>query len=206
MIHKKKLAFGGLAIAGVLGMTSTAYACVVFKGKLTVATTLTTRADGNQVVGDNGGTSTTAFHGYCAGYAPTTPAAAAVGEQITVTVAGSTQAGDPCTASNNKLDPDVFGGLDNKVFLGQATDAQGKPWNNISGVWTFNDGTGCWASTGSRVTQSDIAVSSTGAGTATFNLSGATYANGTSDASHMCVGPVMGNGKGIIAPLQVVSL
>lgn len=207
MRHRRKFIFTALAIAGVMGTASSAFACVPFRGRLQVITNAAGRVDGDEVAGDGSGTS----HVYCSGWEPHTAAVAKNGESLTVNVLGSTGVGDPCTSGSNKLNQDGVSGADNKVYMSEYADAEGAPFafNTVPNPdrWDFNAGTGCFRASpvpSSSKLQADITVDSNGDGTTTFNISNMTGTNGANDAALLCVGNV--GLPGIFAPVRMVAV
>lgn len=190
------------AAAALLLLSSAAFACVKFRGDLTVTPLATGRTAGNTVTGDGSGTS----HVYCTNgstwMGPTSAGQAASGEQIEVTVA-------PASACNsgggNKLSS---GWHDVKMVNADGDTTAPFKWNSSTSRWEFQSGKGCWASpspsgllTLGSGNPAGLEVNSSGNGAATYTLPSGLTQN-ANHASSVCVGK--GDGFGIIIPLDIV--
>lgn len=188
MSGTRKTVLGAFATAAaVLVLASSAYACVVFRGDLTV----TGPTSGNLVTGDGSGSS----HKYCTGREPTTAAAAGYNQSITVTVAPATA----CVGAGNKL----ADGNNSVIINNSSTDA-GVPFNYSGGKWNFVSGTGCFASPPGNKTLTTTFNVVSGAATGNFTLPHMNRVDPTNKASALCVGK--SGVSGIFAPIRITSI
>lgn len=206
---RKKLTFAFSVVAAILATASVAYACIPFKGKLTV-TVPAGRTQGSTVVGDG---STTNLQ-YCAspdGRASVAGTAGG-GDQITVTVAAATST-DCTTPGASQL----TAATNYSVRMNNADGATTAPFtfDATANKWVIQAGTGCFKSpTPSTVITIDngtFTVGSNGAGSEAYTLPPMNTTNGPGRASSLCVGKPADSatgylGEGIFAPLQIVAL
>jgi len=191
MISRRKLVFFGVAAAAVIGTSSVAFACLTFKGQITL--TGGTGGAGDTVKGAN------APMANC--YGPTKAAAtsrtAGVGT-VQVVVAAT------AACSTTQLPQ----GSNYTVAL--QDDNQTSPlrvaWQRTGAgaAWQFTANNGCWGPNkpATRSLSTTFSVDATGAGSGTYTMpSGVPVINGN-NAGGICVGnPVAGNGA--FAPLQL---
>lgn len=167
----------------VLTLASTAFACVTFRGDLTVTGT----TSGNKVTGDEGSMT------YCV--APTSAGTSSYNNAITVTVAVATS----CVSSTNKLNAGT-----NNVKINNASTDAAVPFTYDGTKWNFVSGTGCFASpTPAGVISLGTISVTAGVGTGTFTLPHMNRIDPTNKASALCVGA---GGVGIFAPLRITSI
>lgn len=172
---------------------SIAYACITFKGTLTV-TNNSGRTSGNKVVADP-----RASHSYCT--APTTAAQVRNGDSLTVTV-GAT--GTTSCSTNTQLSTST-----QKVWIYSNTTTY--PFTQSGGVWSLTNGSGCFANypTIQGTVQNGgtgFNPDASGNGSLTFTVSGFTGhgVDPAGDAQELCVGNAATGTEGIFAPVQFV--
>ncbi|MCA1707590.1 MAG: hypothetical protein LC808_31695, partial [Actinobacteria bacterium] len=158
---KKSLLFGFTvgAVSVILG--STAYACITYRGDLTITGG---SATSNLMTGANSGMS------YCSGRNPTTPAAGKANTSVSIAVAPATACN---TGGTNKL----------QDVLHDVRLRNGKYWT-YSSSWTMISGTGCWASSPASGTLLGTFTPSSGSFSGGgFTIPVGSTANATNEAS-----------------------
>lgn len=190
-MSRKSAASVSIAVAAVILFASAAYACVDFKGDLTV--TSSSGTSGNLVTGNEGSMT------YCTGRNPVTAGAAGKLNSLRVQVAAATA----CTSSSNHLNSG-----NNSVYLNNAKTDSAVPFKYDGSKWVFQGGTGCFLNPpGNILLTSSYSVSSGPGytGDQTFLLTGYTLnrIDPTNMASALCVG---GGGIGIFAPVRITSI
>ncbi len=195
---RKGLLFAFATGVLVLAMASTAFACVTFKGQMTV--------DGHD--GDTTVVGTGDSHAYCT--QPTTAAAGHLSDTINVTVAPAT-----CNGKGHQME--------DGTYLVKYNNA--KSYNLVDGTWNMVAGTGCFRSANSAtvsdgspatfhvgpVDLSDPTASGNGSWSGTLGtLSGTPYFPGPSEAANFCVGAqelsADGTRTGLLAPFRLLSV
>lgn len=180
----RKHIVGALASgAAVLALASAAFACVNFKGDLTV----TGDTSGNKVTGNEGSMT------YCVG--PTTAGTSAYNHSITVTVAAATS----CISATNKLTSG-----NNSVIINNASTDAAVPFTYDGTKWNFVNGTGCFASPPGDITlTTSFNVDALGGHSQSFTLPHLNRVDPTNKASALCVGD---GTNGIFAPLRITAI
>lgn len=194
----RKAVVTGFGVTTVFVFTAVAaFACVPFKGTLTV----TGVGGGNSVtvVGDGG---TGGSHKYCDPNEPTSAVTAGDNDVITVAVAQSTECVSKLGQSTTE-----------KVILNNATTDAASPYSWDGSKWVFRTGTGCFTSpapAGNITLDTAFTVSSTGSGSGTYTLPATLNrvdpTSPTSYASALCVGHGGSGGEGIFAPVRVTEI
>lgn len=190
MTRSKRIVIGTMAAAAAVAvLASSAYACVVFKGDLTVVSPGTS---GNRVTGSGDLSSMR----YCTGRQPTTAGSAGAGDSILVTVSLATA----CVSTTNKL-PEG----DARVILTNAATTAGAPFSYIGGKWNVVHSSQCGMSNSSDnfVLSTAYAVDALGAGADSFTLPSLNRVDPTNVASDICVAK---GSFGISAPLRVTHI
>lgn len=187
-MRMSRKAMHSVMIVGITLMVASgaAYACVAFKGKMTV----TAPTSGNAVTGNEG------QHTYCTLGNPVTSSKAGRGDVVTIDVAAATL----CSSSTNQLTTGI-----NKVIINNATTDAGDTFSYDGVQWNFVNGNGCFANPPGNITLGNLTVSSTGSGSASFTLPAMNRVDPSTYASGLCVGSSV-TSIGIIAPLQVTAI
>lgn len=191
---------GFLAGAALLLMGSAAFACVTFRGQMT----LTGDTPGNPVTGDE------TTHGYCTTGQPLVAARANNGDTIKVDVAAAVV----CATATNKLAAgtwDVNIRNDAAYTLIQPSPTSPNP-NSSNVVPSFVNGMGCsnfFSSYSDFGNLGSMTIDATGAGTWSGTLIAPTLNGALTDSSAICVVPqgaatTFTNLDGIFAPLTVL--
>lgn len=192
---RKTLASAFAAIAIVLTVSSAAYACVPFKGKMSTTVSQGTGGATFANSGVHAGKSPNGEqHLYCPTGTDVTPAAAATagtGNVLTITISAGTDTG--CTQN--------LGTGTQTVYINNASSDAASPFSATGTSWSFVNGTGCWASPtpAGRKSIGTMSVTS-GAGTGTYTLPALNRVDSASRASGLCVGT---STAGMIIPIQV---
>lgn len=175
--------FGVGAASLLLG--STAYACIAYRGDLTITGSSVTS---NLMTGaNNGGMS------YCSGRNPTTAAAGTAGSSVSISVAPGTA----CNAGGtNKL----------QDILHDVRLRNGKYWTYSGSSWSMIANTGCWAVTPTAGTLLGTFTPSSGSYSGSFTIPSGASANAANEASQFCIGETLSDGDrgGMLAPFRVV--
>ena len=180
MHYRRGLTFASGLVAVVMALSGTAFACVTFKGQMTV--------DGHD--GDTTVVGTGNSHGYCS--QPTSAAAGHLADSITATVSSAT-----CSGSSHQLANGTY----------EVRYNNKKSYTSNGTSWTMISGTGCFAS-GQSTTVSILGTMtvSGGSGSWTGTLGdpkGTDYYPGLLEAANFCVG----NGTdGLLAPYRLLSI
>lgn len=184
--------FGGAAAAVVLLAASPAFACLTQKGNLTL-----TPSGGSSftVKGDS-----SSEMAWCPN--PTSAPSIAKGGQVRVQVASAT-----CNSTTTHLGNGTSGNTTYKIRLNSSTTSP--QWVLSGGTWTFQSGTGCFASnpppTGTIDLDTTYSVSSTGTGDETVTIPNDATVNvsDTNEAAGLCVGGSSLGSQGIFGPLRI---
>jgi hypothetical protein len=201
MKSRKRALFAFATGVAVLGMASTAFACVTFKGQMTV--------DGQS--GDTWVEGTGNSHGYCSTGRPTTAAAGHLADTINVTVAPGTCGDADALAEHQMEDGTYLVKYNNK----KSYEFDGTYWNMISGTGCFWSGNSGTVSDGSPATfeiggPGQLPGHGTWSGTL-GTLSGTPYTvqPGSNEAANFCVGAQNSTDSGrtgLLAPFQLLGV
>lgn len=180
-----------IAALAVVLLGSTAFACVTFKGDLTV--TSSSGTSGNTVSGNEGSMT------YCTGGNPVTAGTAGKLDSLRVQVAAATR----CTSSTNHLNSG-----NNTVYLNNAKTDSAVPFRYDGSKWVFQNGTGCFKNPPGNILLTGSYSVSGGpnyTGDQTFLLTAYTLnrVDPANMASALCVGA---GGLGIFAPVRITSI
>lgn len=192
--HRRGVLAGFAVIASIVVTASAAFACVAFKGDLTVSSP---GGNGNTVTGANNGNMD-----YCSNGHPTTAAAARRGDSITVKVAkGSASL---CATTSNKLS-----NRSHSVMLNNAKTDGDVPfkYDSVLSRWVFQGGTGCFLNPPGNIVLSNAGfpVDTYGNGQASYTLPALNRVDPTNMASALCVG-TGSTSEGIFAPVRITSI
>ncbi len=188
---RKRFVFVAAVLAGVLGFSSVAFACITQKGKLTV----TGATAGDTVIGN--GTDM----GWC--QKATNAARQTPGNDVTYTIRPGAS-GDCSTSS-------LADGTGYEVRVYHPTESEGYAYikDSTTGLWEFQDGTGCYKTSPARGTRQGSTFSITNGAadvTRTLDVGGLTHENGTNNAALVCVAKATNpTAGGIFSPLRVAS-
>lgn len=196
MKTRKRALFAFATGVAVLGMASTAFACVTFKGQMTV--------DGHD--GDTTVVGTGDSHAYCT--QPTSAAAGHLADTINVTVAPAT-----CNGVDHKMEDGTYLVKYNNE---KSYTFDGTSWTMISGTGCFLSGNSATVSDGSPATfeigPSGNHLSGHGTWSGTLGtLSGTPYTvqPGSNEAANFCVGAQNSTDSGrtgLLAPFQLLAV
>lgn len=193
---RKSSTFAAVTVAAFLATASVAFACVTFKGQMTV--------DGNDR--DTWVKGTGNSHGYCSDGRPTTAAAGGVAENLTLRVSKA-DCNDPgASGTGHKLDAGTY-----QVRYNSASSYtfDGTYWNMIGG-------TGCFRPGNSFTLLGTFTVNSNGDGAWTGPMTGVPLGDPTVDqvanpdiVGNLCVGDPAGPSgaggpPGLLAPFELV--
>lgn len=197
---RKRALFAFATGVAVLGMASTAFACVTFKGQMTVD-----GHDGSTWVEGTGNS-----HGYCSTGVPTSAAAGHLADTIDVTVAPGT-CGDSGALANHQME--------DGTYLVKYNNK--KSYNLVSGTWEMVSNTGCfWSGNSATVSDGDPATfvvggqNNIGSGHGTWSgtlgtLSGTAYYPSSTEAANFCVGAQNSDSSGrtgMLAPFRLLQI
>lgn len=230
---RRSVLFVAATMAAVLGLASTALACVTFRGRMAVVGTL-----GSTTVEGDG-----FAHAYCnqnvaAGLPngrPVTAAAApaTASSPIAVVTAPGVICRDYLDTSTNTTQPNRLPAGVYEIRFNQGaivppgtTSTLGQPAYNYGGpgdpYWTMTAGTGCFraSNAGTTTTLGTFNVDADGVGAGQFTLNpNAAFPSGPTDAYNICIGhmflpdgvtpaPTTGPGgrAGLLAPFQLIGI
>lgn len=188
---RKRLLFTFASGVAALAMASTAFACVTFKGEMTVDAP----GGSTTVVG------TGSSHAYCATGKPTTAAAGNLGDPVLATVRPGT-----CSGVSHQMEK---GNYLVKFNNAKAYTFDGTYWNMVAG-------TGCFR-TANNATTSDLGnfavdVNGNGSWNGTLHtVKNQSVANAPGEAGNFCVGgdtvdPATGERTGLLAPFRYLGI
>lgn len=193
---RRGAAFGFVAAVAILAMGSAAFACVTFKGQMTVDGTL----------GDTWVKGTGNSHGYCSDGKPTTRAASHVGDTISLTVSKADCNDTNAAGANHKLDAGTY-----EVRYNSA------PSYTFDGThWNMTGGTGCFRPGNSFTLLGVFTVNSNGDGSWSGPMAGVPLGDPNVDplvnpdvVGNLCVGNQLGPSgpggpPGLLAPFELV--
>lgn len=203
---RKPATFAFVATAAFLAMASFAYACVTFKGDMTV--TGSNKA-GNTVTGSGG------QHAYCPGGGATTAAAGTAGSSVTVSVAPAS-ACNPYTYNTAAGPVQMANQLPDGLYEVRINLA--KSYTGADGSsWTMIGSTGCFLGANASTTKTlGVMAVAAGSGSATVTLppnpvdSSTPTLSPAGEAYNFCVGNAVPAGlpgeirPGMLAPFRVV--
>jgi hypothetical protein len=200
IMSRKRVLFTFATGLAVLGMASTAFACVTFKGQMTVD-----GHDGSTWVEGTGNS-----HGYCSTGVPTSAAAGHLTDTIDVTVA-------PGTCADDGAEPEHM--MENGTYLVKYNNK--KSYNLVSGTWEMVSNTGCfWSGNSATVSDGDPSTFQVGGpgtggdGHGTWSgtlgtLSGTPYYPSSTEAANFCVGAENSDSSGrtgLLAPFRLLEI
>ncbi len=183
---RRSLLLGFTTATAMLLIASTAYACIVYKGDLTLTGASKTS---NLMTGDPSANMT-----YCSGRSPTTAAAGAQSSSVNVDVDPATA----CTGTSNQL-----GDIVHEVRLNNLKGFTGTDGSS----WTIVSGKGCWATQQVQGTKLGEFTPSSGSFNGNFTIPSTAVDNAAGEASVFCIGeknPPGSTRNGFLAPFRVV--
>ncbi len=187
MLRKsKKMSVFGFAVGvATVILGSTAYACIAYRGDLTITGSSVTS---NLMTGKNDG-----GMNYCTGRNPTTAAAGRAGSSVSISVAPGTACNSTGTNKLQDVKHDV-------------RMRNGKYWTYNGSSWSMVSSTGCWITNPPAGQLLGQFTPSSGSYTGSFTIPSTYLVNLTNEASQFCVGETTddGNRGGILAPFRVV--
>lgn len=213
---RKGLLLMTAVMAGVMTMTSAAYACVIYRGKMTVSVT----ANGSSTTVQGAGYA----HAYCTGGEPTSAAGGQANARVTVdtdvaTGSCSNYIHPTLGTQSNQLPPGVYEVRFNQGALVNGVSTWGaKSYTEGASSWTMTPGTGCFRAENAPTTKTigHMVIGIDGkpvGGPQSFDLNAdPAYPSQPGEAYNFCIGEAVGSEPGgpfggrvgLLAPFRII--